>query len=510
LRPVQSRSVIPYVVDRLDAVFALVMLVLGFLAWNWIWPRLGRSNIFFPGISVTLYFVLSVAVSLTYFKMRHVALTKPAIGGAVLILLVALPFALYNTTPVHFVAGVVLVACYVTWHAMAAGTAVSSHLNGLTGADLVNQAFVTPLLNAGSWFSAVRQMIKERRNSTRLVFAIIGTVVALPVIVAVLVLLMQSDGNFNSWMSRFVHSLASVNVWHFLWQIILGVPIAIYLFALLYGNAYKRRTSVVSVQGVAKAAQTIRKVPVSAVAAPMAILCLMYLVFFAAMGSYLLSAMWRKLPAQFTYAEYARRGFFELAVVAAINLAVIGFAYWFAVRGQRGYATSLRVLGGVICGLTLLLIVTDISKMVLYVDQFGLTRLRLYTLWFMALMFVVFALVGVRHVKRFNVGAPVAWVTLFAFLVLLWANSDGLIAQYDVNRVLNGTSSTVDVSYLTNSVGGAAAPALTKLANDGPDPAVRAAAEYSLASLRHDAATTTVPWASWTWQSFHANQLLGK
>ncbi|MCL2652746.1 MAG: DUF4173 domain-containing protein [Propionibacteriaceae bacterium] len=505
-----TKSASQYSVDKTDALFSLVMLVFGFLAWNWIWPRIGRSSIFFPGISVTLLFILLIACSLTYFKVRGVVLKMPAVGGALLILLVALPFAIYNTTPVHFFAGMALVAGYITWHAIAAGTAIAPRLDGMTAADLLNQAFVIPTLNAGSWFSAARQMIRERRNSSRLVFGVIGVVVSLPIIVAVLLLLMQSDLNFNSWMSGFVQSLAHINLWHFIWQIILGVPIAIYLFALLYGNAHKRRTNVMTSEGVEKYGATIRKVPVVAIVSPMAILCLIYVVFFAAMGSYLLSALWHKLPAQFTYAEYARRGFFELAAVAAIDLGVLFFAYWFAARGKREYPVSLRILGGAICGLTLMLIVTDISKMVLYIDQFGLSRLRLYTLWFMVVMFVVFALIGARHVKQFKVGAPVAVVVLFAFLALLWANSDAIIAQYNVNRALNGTSSSIDVDYLANDLGAAAVPALTKLANDAPDPAVRGEATRALASMRKNGTTTGAPWTSWTWQSFRAGQLLGR
>jgi len=508
-RPVPIRQGSRYTVDAVDAAFSLVTLILGFLAWNWIWPRFWASNVYFPGISVTLYFGLALGCSLTYFKIRKVVLSKGAIGGAMAILSAALPFAIYNTTPVHFFAGLALCIGYVTWHAAAAGTAISSRLDGMTGADVLNQAIVVPWLNAGSWFSAARQMIRERRKSTQLAFAIIGAVVALPVIVAVLVLLTHADANFNSWTSRLIQSLVSINLWHFTWQFVLGAPIAFYMLALLYGNAHKRRVDVVTCEGVTRWGATIRRIPVAAVASPMAILCLMYLAFFAAMGSYLLSAMWHKLPSQFTYAEYARRGFFELAAVATINLAIIGFAYWFAGRGERGFPTSLRILGGTMCGLTLLLIVTDISKMVLYIDQFGLTRLRLYTLWFMVVMFIAFALIGARHIKRFNVGAPVVLVTVLAFFVLMWANTDGLIARYDVNRVLNGSSSSVDVDYLTNSIGGAAVPALTRLADEATDPTVRVEATHALASLRKDAGVK-VPWTSWTWQSFRADQLLGR
>ena len=507
--PVTVKPHNDYVVDRPDAAFSLVTLVLGFLAWNWIWPRFGTSNTYLPGISVTLYFVLALACSLAYFKIRKIALSKPAIAGAGLILLWALPFAIYATTPVHIFGGMALCAGYVAWHAIAAGTAVSTRPDGMIGADVLNQAFVVPWLNGGSWFSAARHAIKKQPKSSHLWFAIVGVLVALPVIVAVLLLLIRADANFDSWMSRLVQSFVGINLWHFAWQLILGFPIAILLFALLYGNAHRRRVDVISRERVGQWGAAIRKIPAVAIASPMAILCLMYVVFFAAMGSYFMSAMWHKLPEQFTLAEYARRGFFELTAVAAINLAVIGFAYWFSARGERGLPKSLRVLGGTLCGLTLLLIVTAISKMLLYIDQLGLTRLRLYTLWFMVVMFIVFALIGARHIKQFNVGVPVVLVTLLAFFALMWANTDGLIAQYDVNRVLNGTSSTVDVDYLGNTIGEAAVPALTRLANDAVDPGVRSDAAHMLTSLqKRDAGSA--PWTSWTWQGFNSQQLLGR
>ncbi|MCL2783800.1 MAG: DUF4173 domain-containing protein [Propionibacteriaceae bacterium] len=508
----------PYDVDMRDSVLSFVVLAFGFLAWNWIWPRLDNQSgvpvglapsIHFPALGVTAFFALAVACSLIYFRLRKVRLGKAGIMGAVLILLAALPFAIYTTTPIHFFAGMALLVGYITWHGYAAGTAISSGLDGLTTADVLNQCFVVPFSNAGSWFASLRQLVHRRRKGTSFVFAIIGVLVALPVIAGVLALLMHSDSRFDTWMNRFGQAFTGVNVWHFVWQFCLGIPLAIYMFASLHGNAHRRNTDTITRRLVSTWGVAMRKIPVAAVATPITILCVMYVVFFAAMGSYLVSALQHTLPPDFTYAEYARQGFFELSVVVGINLAVILIVWLFARRGADGLSISLRVLGEVLSGLTLLLIITAASKMVLYVDQFGLTRLRVYTLWFMAVMLIVFGLLGAWHIKAFKVGRPIAIVAIVAFLALLWANTDAIIADYDVNRYLSGASKTIDTNYLEN-IGQAATPALINLMDNAPDPTVRQDATDAVQNLATAGTLHGTPWTSWTWQTWQADRQLGR
>lgn len=506
-----------YPVDKADVVLALAVVLLGYCWWHWIMPRSAATadydsaGMFLPGLAVTLLFVMAVACSVVYFIVKKVRLTLGGIAGAALVVLGALPYAIYDTTPLHLIAGPVLVAGYITWHAYAAHTAVSPVLGGMTTADMVNQGLVVPTRNAGSWLAVWRSMTGKRKQAGQAAVALVGVLVGLPVIVCVVALLMSSDTRFKSWMTGLGRSFGGFNLWSFLWQFGLGLVVAMYLFALMYGNAHRLGVDTITPARVATWSASMHKVTVTAVVAPIAILCLAYVVFFAAMGSYVFSAFAGTLPPDFTYAQYARQGFFELTAVATINLAVIGFTYAFVRRHDGAYPVSLRVAGGTLAGLTLLLIATAVSKMVLYIGRSGLTQLRLYTLSFMVVMFVVFALLCVWHIRRFRVGTPVALVVLLAFLGLTWANTDGMIAGYDTQRYLDGRLTNIDVAYLAN-LSAAAVPSLVELESQAGDAAVRQEAANALADWASgDVAVNPLvrqPWTSWTWQSGRAVRLL--
>jgi len=491
---------------------ALAVTVLGYLWWSWIWPRSGVPDIdrffllYHPAVSVTAFFALALTCSLIYFWYRKVHVMGPAIVGIGLIMALALPFALYDTTPVHFFAGIALVVSYMTWHAYASGTAVGRPMGGLTGADFLNQAWLVPINNLGVWFASLRALGRENKKSNQWLFAVVGLIIGLPVIAAVMGLLMSSDAHFGDWMTRLSELFAQIDVWGFLWRLSLGLFIAVPLAGLLYGNTRRDGASSMSaekVEGWGKRAHRVAKV---AIATPISVLCLMYLVFFVATGSSLFVAFTDRGPA-FAYAEYARSGFFQLVTVAAINLGVLAAARLFMKRDEGVYPRSARVLGVVLSAQTLLLVVTAISKLLLYIDQFGLTRLRLYTVWFCGVLFVVFALIAVWHVSRFAVGRPILIFMVIAFMGLLWANTDALIARYNVHRYMSGQVQTMDVAYLYE-LSTASVPALIDLREQAPEQSVREWADDILKSRAKDRADH--PWTSWNWQLERKNQILGR
>lgn len=157
-----------------------------------------------------------------------------------------------------------------------------------------------------------------------------------------------------------------------------------------------------------------------------------------------------------TYAEYARRGFFELCSVAAINLAVIGVAYLITKRvEEKSVPKGLKVEILLVCTFTILLIATALSKMVLYIHYYGLTQLRVYTSWFMALLLFIFILIGVRQFVKFNGSRIVIIGFVLSFLILTYSNVDGMIAKYNIDRYREGTLISVDVEALKELSDGA-------------------------------------------------------
>jgi hypothetical protein len=108
---------------------------------------------------------------------------------------------------------------------------------------------------------------------------------------------------------------------------------------------------------------------------------------------------------------------------------------------------------------TLLLIATAMSKMLLYISSYGLTRLRVYTSWFMLLLFLVFLLILLWHFRTFDLAKPLILVFAVCFIALTWLNADGLIAKYNIGQYLSGKTDSLDV-HMLGGLSDAAAPHL--------------------------------------------------
>jgi len=209
---------------------------------------------------------------------------------------------------------------------------------------------------------------------------------------------------------------------------------------------------------------------------------LVFSVYFLSQLTYLFSAFNNRLPELMTYAEYARRGFFELCTVAGINLAVIAAAHLIV---QREKVRVLRAETTALCLFTLLLILTALSKMVMYIQTYGLTQLRVYTTWFMLVLFLIFAVTVVRQFKQFNAARVMLLGFVILFLVLSYGNIDGRIAAYNINRYQNGTLEQLDVQALS-CLSDAAVPYLYNLYQATTDPVLKAQLQAAITKTSGD------------------------
>lgn len=143
-----------------------------------------------------------------------------------------------------------------------------------------------------------------------------------------------------------------------------------------------------------------------------------------------------------TYAEYARRGFFQLVTVAALVLPLLLLAHWLLGKDNPPNERLFGVLAGVQVLLLFVIMASAVQRMRLYQQEFGLTELRLYATAFMGWLAVVFlwflvtVLRGQR--ERFAFGALVAGFLLIA--VLHFLNPDAFIARTNVARAIAGRS----------------------------------------------------------------------
>jgi len=163
------------------------------------------------------------------------------------------------------------------------------------------------------------------------------------------------------------------------------------------------------------------------------------------------------------YAEYARRGFFELVTVTALVLPLLLFAHWLLRTDKRFHVLLFALLAGSLVGLLFVVMASALQRMRLYTEVFGLTELRLYTTAFMLWIFAVlvwFLLTVLRNRRdRFAVGTLVTGFVAIAVLNVL--NPDALIVGTNVARMED--EKTFDAPYLASLSADAVPPLLASL-----------------------------------------------
>jgi len=162
-----------------------------------------------------------------------------------------------------------------------------------------------------------------------------------------------------------------------------------------------------------------------------------------------------------SYADYARRGFFELVTVSTLVLPVVLSANALLRRDTPRADTVYRALSGTLLALLAIIMYSAVARMRLYESAYGLSEDRLYATVFMgwlAIVFVWFAATVLRGRERvFTPGVLASgWATLIALNV---ADPSGYVARFNIARADQGKE--VDVRYIAR-LGADAAPALAE------------------------------------------------
>ena len=327
-------------------------------------------------------------------------------------------------------------------------------------ADMFTAVF-RPFDEIGSCPAAIKSAAKKGSAGKTAANALLGLAIALPSTIVVGILLMSADSGFADIVSSFADGgLRSVII--FAVQVIIGLPVGFYLFSMY--RTHKNET-VHSDDELKNMTSAFRFVPASAAAFSAVPLCVMYVIFFFSQASYFLSAFASRLPADTaSYAAYARQGFFQLCIVAVIDLAVIIGINLFSKVNEDGKKSGfLKAMTVTLCIFTILLITTAISKMGMYISVYGLTRLRFYTSWFMLLLGVLFIgiIISVSW-EKFNLSKFAVTAFTIMFAALSFSNADRLIAEYNIGRYLDGSLSSADITMFSE-LSADALPAAEKL-----------------------------------------------
>lgn len=148
------------------------------------------------------------------------------------------------------------------------------------------------------------------------------------------------------------------------------------------------------------------------------------------------------------WAEYARSGFFELVGVTVINLLFCLISSGSGRTGTKG-GKLLFWADMLLLAANSVILVSAVWRMGLYIRAFGLSLLRLMTLWAMLFIAVLTVAAAVRLTKpRFRFGRVFIGFGLAAWCLFCLCNPAGLVARYNISAYTSGHLADLDLPYL--------------------------------------------------------------
>ena len=409
----------------------------------------------------TLFTAFIFIATGTVFALKKVKPNATAVFAAVSAVIISVSLSYGWESPLNIFTGGYAFAAYCYFVYSATGNCLGKPFSGLIVFD-VCKAILTMPFGSLKNFELFRALSASRQSKSTKYFAylLVGIVVA--IIPASLALsLLSYDEGFKEIVDK-IFSFKTEDISYHIICLVFGIPVGMCIFSLFISGTDNKPSRIFTKENFIKVSDKIRIAPLVTVLAAVIPLLAVYAVFFFSQRQYYVSGFTGVLPDNFSYAQYAREGFFELCKVSLINLTVIVLITQLIKKGKASEIT-VKLLTVVFSAVTFLLIATAMSKLIMYIDRYGLTQKRVYAAWFMAVIAVIFLIITLsRFIKKISWIPTCACVVIAAFAGLALCNVDRQIAKFNVERYIDGSVRTVDVDTLYD-LGYAGIPEMAKL-----------------------------------------------
>ena len=424
-----------------DSLFAALSFVVGFLLMRYVvWYQTGYFT--------TAVTIITLGFVTWYLIKRGYKLAVENCINAGVILLLSLVFSFTSNKPIKGWTAVAII-CLTAYFVFSVCS--DRKLSEYFFKDLTNAVFF-PFSGFSYNFSAVFRS-RNGGKKGRIANIMIGLAVSIPLFIVVLLLLVSADKAMSNMVEN-IFDVVTEEMILLIPQFILGIPIAMYLFGMLFISASKRNKDNITDEAYRKSKESGRVLPKSAVFAALMPILLLYALFFFSQLPYFLSGFSGKLPGNLTYADYAREGFFQLVALTVINLVIIIIMQRFSRDSVDKKSFSLRIFSILFSVTTLVLVASALSKMIMYIQSYGLTRARVNATWAIVVIALAFIFIIIKQLfGRFPLIRSIVVTAVLMFGVLAFSRVDYQIAKYNITMYKEGHHKRLDFGYLINSYG---------------------------------------------------------
>lgn len=292
-----------------------------------------------------------------------------------------------------------------------------------------------PFIHAFGYFKT-----KKNKNMERSLLVLLGVMITLPIAAIILLLLGSADVVFRNILTGFT---ADINISD-------GVSIFFIVVFFFFGTyvltAHLCKHTLNEEVSDRKKWQPVIGIVLNGM------LSMIYVLFCGIQVMYLFMGN-MVLPEGYTYAEYAREGFFELLTVGILNFIIV--LVTMALFRNNGVLKGLLTIMS-IC--TLIMIISSTMRMIMYIRYYYMTFTRVLVLWTLLVLFLLFLGVIVSiYSEKFNLFHYCTVIVTIFYITLSFARPDYLIAKINISALSQKESQAdgfflgdrnVDMDYL--------------------------------------------------------------
>lgn len=312
-------------------------------------------------------------------------------------------------------------------------------------------------------FSPIRDYLTYRRNreietddsdegKTKFPWhvVLITIVCCIPVLAIIIALLSSADAVFSNMLEKaFTDWLPDINLGGYIF-------LAVIVFFFIYGQM----THLLSFPYSGEASKMKKWSAIVAITAG-TMFDVIYVIFSVIQILYLFIGKFT-LPEGYSYAQYAREGYFQLMFVCVLNLIFV-FAGIYMFEETK----ILKIILSILSGCTYIMIVSSAFRMILYIRYYYFSFERIFVLWSLVMLSLLLTGLVIQIWKNnFKLFKYSVIICSVCYLVLAFGRPDYLIAKWNLANegqsrsefFLNAPYS--DYYYLINDLSEDAAPLL--------------------------------------------------
>ncbi|MCR5528294.1 MAG: DUF4173 domain-containing protein [Saccharofermentans sp.] len=332
--------------------------------------------------------------------------------------------------------------------------------------DLARGAFVGSFANMGEYIIESKDLRnkEEGQEKKKVSFSwIIPVLILLPFFIVAMVLLSKINSDFEKIIEKI---LTTLDIFKYLradvvarciLRLLFACPVCLFLYGLVSGssksNGDKEREAGKKCQEALSRRRNVSSLAMSFITG---LFAAMYILFFVVEFRYIFGGLMGMIPDGFNVVDYARRGFFELVGIMAINMLVYVVVNIFERRAE-GKGKVSKGLMALLMTESILFAVVSLSKLLMYFNTFGYTPKRMLAMWgtvilaAAAVTVIISVIKGKNHVRAWIIFTAASYVLMSiisgVFTVVGYHGEAGL-TQRGSFTVYAENQSSRDIGYV--------------------------------------------------------------